>query len=189
MSVKITIDIADYTTPQIKALGERLGDRKGMHEVLGRSLERSVGDHFASRQGERNKRGWPSQGFWARIHDATAFAGASDSGATVAVADRAFAAKVHGARIVPKEKKMLAIPLRAEVYGVWPRAKTIPGLFRWTSPRGNVFLAAPDKAGKALRIYWLLVGSANVPADPKAMPPDEAVYSGIAEALSDFLSI
>jgi len=187
--INITIDVKDNTFNELEALGERLADRKGLHEVLGRSVEGSLRDHFADRQNEPNKRGWPKQQFWDRIRNRTAFSGATESEASVVIADRAMAAKVYGARIVPKEKKMLAIPLRAEVYGVMPRAKTIPGLFLWKSPRGNLFLAAKEQGGKALRIFWLLVSRANVPADPKALPSEAVVGAGMVEAAGDFLAI
>lgn len=187
--MNLTVTIETYNAEQFDALLERLEDRKGLHEVAGRAVEGSLRDHFASRDGEGNKRGWPSQHFWGgRIRNATSFTGATETSATVVVADRAFAAKVHGAHIVPKEAKMLAIPLRAMVYGVRPRENTIPGLFVWKAPSGKVFLAAKDKDGKALRIYWLLVGSANIPADPRALPPDETVGARIIESIQDYLS-
>lgn len=187
--MNITVTIQSYGEDQFEALQKRLGDRKGVHEVLGRAVDGALCDHFTRRDGEGNSRGWPSQHFWGnRIRNATAFAGATEESATVTIADRAFAAKVHGAHIVPAEAKALAIPLRAQVAGVRPRDGSIPGLFVWKAPSGNVFLAAKDKDGKALRIYWLLVTSANIPADAHALPPDETIGTAMSEAVQDYLA-
>lgn len=187
--MKFTVTVKDYASEPLEGLEELIANRKGLHEVLGRSVEGTLRDHFVRRDREGNKKGWPSQHFWGnRILNATSFAGATESGATIVIADRAFAAKVNGAHIVPKEAKALAIPLRAQVYGVRPRSGLIPGLFVWKSPKGNVFLAAKDSDGKALRIFWLLVSSANIPADANVLPTDATVFAGMQEAINDYLA-
>jgi hypothetical protein len=188
MSTVFKINIQDNASPALRGLAERLTNRRGLNTVLGKGLEVALRGHFASRERERNKKNWPKQHFWSQIRTATAFdpGSVTDDGAAVVVADPRFGAKVHGAQNVTAKppNKRLAIPLRAEAYGVRPRSGLIPGLFVLKA-RGRAWLAARE--GKALRLYYLLLPSVNLPPDPRALPDGGRVAGELQGAAMRYL--
>ena len=174
-------DRLDADTRRLVDALDRAGRRELM-QVLGKGLEGDLQRHFRGRNTEPNKRGWPKQQFWARIRRATAHTSADADGATVTVADPAFAAKVHGARNVRPGpgKRFLTIPLRPEAYGVRASSGLIPGLFFLRSRRGRAFLASSEAIGDGkLRLYYRLVPSVNLPADDRALPPRREIQQAL----------
>jgi hypothetical protein len=163
----------DLATPKLKAILDGLSpaQRKGMLMRLGKELERQLKAHFLKReQDSPNKQGFPRSHFWIReVRDKTALRDVTADSATVGIDSAPFRMKLNGGTIRPGPgRKLLAIPVRAEVYGVLPRAGTIPGLFFKKLTGGRMYLAARD--GSALRVYWRLVPSVTIPADPRALP-------------------
>ena len=104
------LSVTDGATPLLTRLYDRVapGRRKPLMTVLGRRTERTFRRHFQARDAEGNKRGWPRSHFWNRIRRVTAFKGATDSAAKLAISDPAFAFKVHGGTIRPITAKALA---------------------------------------------------------------------------------
>lgn len=162
----------DLATPHLRAILQQLSpaQRRALLARLGKELEIQLKKHFAVRDREGNKRGFPRQHFWSReVRNKTAFREATPDKATVGIDSPAFAHRVTGGVIRPGPgRRALAIPLRPEAYGVLPRAGTIPGLFAARSG-GKVWLAARE--GGAVRFYWRLVPSVYQDADPNALPP------------------
>ena len=182
------LSATDSATPLLTRLYDRVapGRRRALMTVLGRRVERTLKRHFAARDAEGNRRGWPRSHFWNRLRRATAFAGATDSGARITVADPAFAMKVHGGTIRPIQAKALSIPLRpeAKVAGR-PGAKLLPGLFLLKSRRGGVFLARRED--RALRLYYKLVKSVTQRADPRALPLRHEIFFELHAGTTAFL--
>jgi hypothetical protein len=180
--------VFDDSTPLLMALYDRVavGRRKPLMTVLGRRVERKLRRHFVARDAEGNSRGWPRSHFWSRIRRATAFAGASDTVAKIGISDPAFAMKVHGGVIRPVEAQMLAIPLRpeAKVAGR-PRAKLIPGLFLLRTKARGAFLARREE--RALRLYYKLVKSVTMKADPRALPNRAEILRELRDGTTAFL--
>jgi hypothetical protein len=173
----MTMALADYhdlATPKLKAILAELqpAQRKSLLTRLGMELVKQLKTHFLTRdQDSPNTKGFPRQHFWAReVRANTALRNVTGDSATVGIASRPFAMKITGGTIRPGPgRKLLSIPLRAEAYGVYPRAGTIPGLFFKKIKGGRMYLAARD--GQALRVYWRLVPFVTIPADPRALPP------------------
>jgi hypothetical protein len=140
--------------------------------------------HFRQRQGEGNKKGWPSRHFWygpttRSVSQNTALTDVTDSLARISIDDPRFAHKVNGGTIRTKRGKYLALPTRPESYAAGsPREGNITDLF-FIRTRGRAYLA--KKEGSALRVYYRLVRSVTQPADPRALP-DRAV---LAAAIDD----
>lgn len=169
-----TAQYRDLATPKLKAILAGLAptQRKAMNARLGKELELQLKRHFLARdQDSPNKSGFPRSHWWAReVRAKTALRGYDADSATVGVASAQFAFKLTGGTIRPGPgRKLLALPVRAEAYGVYPRAGTIPGLFFKKLTGGKMYLAARD--GTALRVYWRLVPSVTIPMDPRALPP------------------
>jgi len=163
----------DLASPKLRAMLAHLApaQRQAMLARLGKELENQLKAHFVTRDAEGNKQGFPSQHFWSReVRDKTALREVTPDRATVGIDSAPFRQKVFGGVIRPGPgKKFLALPTRAEAYGVLPRANTIPGLFAVrVKSTGKAYLAAKD--GKALRVYWRFVTSVNQAPDPKALP-------------------
>jgi len=193
----ISISLNDQVSPRLRAL-ERLLPSRPLMAAIGVASERVLRDHFGRREQEPNKMGWPSQHIWARIMRSTALdqGSISDTSVKVVVSDPVFAMKVNGGLVVPKGTshrtgrplRFLAIPMDAEAYGESPKNRD-DLRFAIDSQLGPVLLKAEGtllrrgrtkgqkvlKQGKAFggNILYRLIRRANIPADPKAMPPTE----------------
>lgn len=164
----------DLVTPKLRALLTQLSpaQRVSMLQRLAREVEVRLKRHFSAREAEGNRHNFPRTHWWAReVAAKTGVREVTPDSAKVGVASPQFAFKLRGGTIRPKGgRKLLAIPLRGEAYGVLPRANTIPGLF-FIKLRtgGRMYLATRE--GDALRVYWRLVPRATIPPDPRALPP------------------
>jgi len=168
----------DLATPRIKAILEQLApaQRKMMLARLGKELEREIKAHFVKRDDEGNQSGFPRTHFWTREgRNNTALRDVTADTATVGIASPQIAHKLTGGTIRPGPgRRFLALPLREEAAGVLPRAGTIPGLFVMRSKiLGTAWLATNE--GGALRFYWRLTPSVDQAADPRTLPPIDAL--------------
>ena len=167
-------DYVDLATPKLRAMLAQLtpAQRRAMLARLAKEVEVQMRRHFTRRDQEGNRQGFPRTHSWAReVAAKTGVRAVTADSATIGVASPQFAFKLRGGTIRPKGgRKLLAIPTRAEAYGVLPRAGTIPGLFVVKlRTGGRMYLATRE--GDALRVYWRLVPSVTIPADPRALPP------------------
>lgn len=172
----------DLATPKLRAIlaGLEPVQRRAMMGRLGKEIEVQLKKHFLARdQDSPNKHGFPRSHWWAReVRAKTALRSFDANGATVGIASSQFALKLSGGTVKPGPgRRLLALPLRAEAYGVYPRAGTIPGLFFKKLTGGRMYLAASD--GTALRVYWRLVPAVVIPADPRALPPPDQLRAAL----------
>lgn len=177
----------DLATPKLRGILAQLApaQRRSLLLRLGKELEVQLKAHFFRREQEGNKRGWPRSHFWAReVRAKTALREVTADKAVVGIASAQFRFKLTGGTIRPGPgRRALALPLRPEVYGVLPRANTIPGLFVLRSKGlGKAWLAARE--GGALRFYWRLLPSVHQAPDPRALPPVAELQSAL-EARAD----
>jgi hypothetical protein len=163
--------------------------RQGLMQVLGKTHEQTLHNHFLRKNQKPNKRGWKKQNFWSRIRRATAYTGATANSATITVADPALAAKIYGATIKPRRSKYLAIPMDESVYGVRASANTVPDLFflprKGGKPGGFLVRKQPDDS---LRFYYFLTRSVKTPKDPTALPNDRRTYEPLIEAAQSYIN-
>lgn len=125
MGYELQIDIRDAVTPELEKIMANVRDRTQLHGSLGGRAERALRDHFARREAEPNKRGWPKQHFWDQIRSATALGTVDGAGATITINDERLAQKIYGGTIRPGlGKKYLAIPEIAEASGISPKSLT-----------------------------------------------------------------
>jgi hypothetical protein len=172
----------DLASPKLKAMLAELqpAQRKAMLSRLGKELEVQLKRHFQQRdQDSPNEKGFPRSHFWNReVRAKTALREVTADAAKIGIDSRPFRMKVTGGTIRPGPgRKLLSIPLRGEVYGIYPRAGTIPGLFFKKMTGGRMYLAARD--GQALRVYWRLVPAVTIPEDPRALPPPEQLRAAL----------
>ena len=190
MLLKFTVKAAKGAqVEQIEALQKRLSDAKGLNTAVGKAFEKTLRTHFRSLDRRPNKRGWKKSHFWQKIASDTVFAGANESKAVVAIGNSSgskFAAKVFGARIVPKSgKKFLAIPAIEARYGVSPSSLDKNELqFRRTRKGG---LLGQIRADGTMQVHYWLVRKADVPRDPQALPKKETVLSAAKKTISLYI--
>src|ERR1051326_6651649 len=182
MPARVTI-IKDTATPELRGMLAKVDPARPILSVLGKKLEGVLRKHFKEKDAEPPKReGWPKQHFWARIRNATAFTGATDTAAEVVIADPAFGKRVEGGDIYPREKEALAVPQDPRVAGIQPSAHLIPGVFRVKGTNRLVI-----KEDGALVTLWRLYKRVNVPKDPTALPTDEKINSELIKTADEFL--
>ena len=174
---------------QIERLAAKLSDAQKLNAAVGRGFERTLRRHFRELDKRPNRRGWKKSHFWQKIAADTAFIGADEQKATVAVQNasgRKFAAKVFGAGIRPKSgKKFLAIPAIEARYGVSPSSLDKNELqFRRTRKGG---LLGQIRADGTMQVHYWLVRKADTPRDPDALPKKEAVLDGAKKSISLYL--
>lgn len=176
---------------QIERLAAKLSDAQKLNAAVGRGFERTLRRHFRELDKRPNRRGWKKSHFWQKIAADTAFIGADEQKATVAVQNasgRKFAAKVFGARIRPKSgKKFLAIPAIEARYGVSPSSLDKSELqFRRTRRGGLLGVIRSDGT---MQVHYWLVRKADTPRDPDALPKKEAVLADAKKEISKYLRI
>ena len=190
MLLKFTVKAAKGAqVEQIEALQKRLSDAKGLNTAVGKAFEKTLRTHFRSLDRRPNRRGWRKSHFWEKIAADTVFAGANESKAVVAIGNSSgskFAAKVFGARIVPKSgKKFLAIPAIEARYGESPSSLDKNELqFRRTRKGG---LLGQIRADGTMQVHYWLVRKADVPRDPQALPKKETVLSAAKKTISLYI--
>ena len=198
ISINIT---APDLAPEIKRLSELGKGIPAPARILGaagKQLEGDLRDHFAARNQEPNKQGFPKRNFWAGIQSSTALASVSDSEAVVAISAPAINQKVYGGTITPKRGRMLAIPLNAEAYAAGsPRALNANFLRILVSKSKKVFLVENDptlkpkgkKPGMSFggRFWYRLVPSVTQEKDPRALPDESYLYGSVMSAIRGVL--
>lgn len=190
MLLKFTVKAAKGAqVEQIEALQKKLSDAKGLNTAVGKAFEKTLRTHFRFLDRRPNKRGWKKSHFWQKIASDTVFAGADESKAVVTIGNSSgskFAAKVFGARIVPKAgKKFLAIPAIEARYGVSPSSLDKNELqFRRTRKGG---LLGQIRADGTMQVHYWLVRKTDTPRDPQALPKKETVLSAAKKTISLYI--
>lgn len=183
--IRGSLTIIDTETPRLVALRQSVAKPKAMNAAAGRRVERELRGHFLKKDRQGNRRGWARSHFWnRRIRTSTAFAGATDAGATVEISDPAIEQKIHGGTIRAKRSKFLALPLteEAKMKGS-PREWGKKELRLIVTPRGAFLMkrttnAQGEKGG--LNAMYKLKRSVTQDADPTALPA-----KGVLEAAVD----
>jgi hypothetical protein len=195
MSLSLKTSVVDHATPAIEAKLAKCSPSR-LRAIIAPALVRHTQTHLL-RNG-KNKRGWPSTGFWADAARGTSWQSV-DSGKNVSVVISinkiGVRQRFYGGLIRPVNKKALAIPISPVSYGHLP--SDFPGLFLLPTKKGAYLVqndsAAAGKETKTsyrdrrgamggnakrrqraqLNFLFKLVGSVNQPADPSVIPSTE----------------
>lgn len=192
MLLKFTVKMrAGEDARRIERLAAKLSDAHKLNTAVGKGFERTLRRHFRELDKRPNRRGWKKSHFWQKIAADTAFIGADEQKATVAVQNasgRKFAARVFGARIRPKSgKKFLAIPAIEARYGVSPSSLDKSELQFRRTRRGG--LLGVIRADGTMQVHYWLVRKADTPRDPDALPKKETVLADAKKEISKYLKI
>ena len=131
--MSLSIQVYDAATPALHDLAARLNPRD-MGQVAGRAVQNRVREHLYERnRTHANQLGGKRTNFAAAAARSTTMRVVED-GAVVSINHVGFRQRLEGGTILPKTKRYLAIPVRAEAYGTAPRERSdlqfeiIPGL-------------------------------------------------------------
>ena len=131
MSTETVIVVTrDTANPAIDALVARMTPQR-LSAVVGPECEDLTRRHIAGLG--KNKRGWPSTGFYEKAADATMWE-PHPEGALVRVCKLGMRQRFHGGPISPVHKGALAIAISPVSYGRSP--SEFPGLFLIKTPKG-----------------------------------------------------
>lgn len=204
--ISITTDAADARAFLVRIEGE-IRNPKSLNDALGRRLARELQGHFRARNTEPNRLGGVKTNFWKDVADATVMTEATETGATVTIAEAHYRIHLFGGTIKPTGgRKWLTIPLVREAHGRRVREYEkqtgrklfrLPGrkvLMERTGHGSDSFLAANSTdtirgkngyrkvgigGGSTLRAVYALAGSARIKQDPRALPTQEQLLSAL----------
>lgn len=180
-------------TPELKRILGEVKRPRALYQAGAKTVQVEISQHLKRLQARGNKKGWPSQKFFAgkatSVERNVGIASVTDKGAVITIADPRFVHRITGGPVTAKRGKMLAIPLTAEAYAVSGKGsikESMPGLKVVKLPRG-VYLVREQATKvkgskiKSLRVIPLfkLVRSVTHKPHPEEMP-DEKVLSAKA---------
>jgi len=195
--MQLIITANDQATPALDSAVRVARRPRAFMQAAGKAAANAFREHFKDRQAEGNVKGWPSRRFWfgvkGSVANATAMTDATDTSATVTVADPRFVHKITGGTVTPKRRKFLSIPLRAAAYALGGKGsvrESQPDLFPIRTARGlwlvrNKAERRGRQVGKGrvkrvlLEFWFKLVRSVTHQADPRALPPPGAIERAI----------
>lgn len=166
--------------------------RHAVHDAAANAVAVQVRAWFISRNSQKSKH--TRSQYWAQAAEAVSAEADAASGRVV-VRHPGTAWHRYGGTISAKPGKALAIPLRDEVYGVWP-SEQFPSradAFVWRR-NGKAFLVArQDKAVKSgkrtLRILYLLLKSVSKGPDTTVLPEAEAMSAAANAAVRQMIRL
>ena len=194
-SLTVTLDSA---RPALQRLAGLAGNR-GVNEVIGTALERTVKRHFRSRSGIPNALGGTSTRFWDRAAAGTR-SEADAAGATVSMQLEGYsgngnpiAQRLFGGTIRARPGHALAIPVNPSVHGIPAREARRDGntkLIPFGKGRGNrIGIIVRTRNGRSTgEILYVLLSQVTQKPDPTVLPDDttlkNAAYTAVEEAAS-----
>lgn len=190
--IEITIDREDVS-PCLRELYDAMRPEVVL-KLAGKSVEKTLRDHFLERNNKPNAKGWPKRGLWGDIAERTAMGAVTAEEVTVTVSHPALAHKIAGGTIKPGAgKKYLALPATAAAYAAGsPSEGATPMLkvaLAYNAAIGHWMKAlivdenesAKNKAGPTVW-YWL-ARKATHKAEPDAMPSDTTLEDAAIETI------
>ena len=187
MTTNFSSDLAKLET-RLNRLAATLRKPEAGVKVATRAVGNVLKKHFRAKASVLNKRGWKSQGFWGQVRSSVqeSFDGAAGS---VVVNDPRFLQKLYGGVIKAKRGSAIAIPLKAEFYGVSPSSFDKDRFFFLKSKKGkNVGILAEKKDDGSIKLCYVLRRQVSQGADKTALPPLSELENAAAKALRDVLT-
>lgn len=199
MSIGTHINYEDQATPQMRHELRGLQNPVPLHAAMGKRAEKELRAHFLQKNSTGNKQGWPRTNFWSRrIRSSTVLTGVDAGGATVDIADPAFAQKLFGGTIHARQAKFLSLPARAEAYGKSPRE--FKDLHFIPTRSGGILVQNQQTQFKRTKsgrisgqtevgggVFYFLVKSVVTNPDPTALPTNEKMGDAMNEEIFNFL--
>ena len=168
------------------------GARAAIHRAAADAVAVQVRGWFISRNAGRSRHA--SSNYWSHAAEAIHTEADALSGAVI-VRHPGVAWHYRGGTIHARPGKALAIPLRDEVYGVWPSEffKSRRDAFVWRKGDKAFLAAAPGKGARrgnrTLRLLYILLKSVSKDADPTVLPPLDAQTAAASDAVRELVRL
>lgn len=159
-------------------------DMTSYHQVVANAAANTIKDHLVELNGQRaNALGGKRSNFYANAAESIAMESTDDE-ATVSVTEQGFALRYFGGEVTPVNAKALAIPARAEAYGLGPREPSVPELTAFYFKGQKAFGGLQDEQGRVW--YWLLPSTQHQ-ADPSVLPTEDQLTAAANDALEIYI--
>lgn len=184
MIARTVIDFQDRATPELQRQMAALAPEK-LGKVIGPKLRETFRDHL--KRNPRNKKGWPSTGFWEDAARSVTWTSDANS-VTISINKLGVRQRYYGGVISAVKAKFLTIPISAQAYG-----KTVadfPGSFLITTPKGayivqysggNTAKGRFKKQNATLEFLFKLKRSVSQ-EENRSIIPDATVLAAVAIA-------
>lgn len=185
MNPALLIDFKDRATPELNRQLAALAPEKVAAKTGPRAREFTV-EHL--RNNPRNKRAWPSTGFWEDAARATIWvvdAEGGDAKLRIRIDKIGVTQRFYGGTITAVNVDMLTIPIASQAYG--KSARNFPGAFLIRTPKGAYIVQYSGSVGKrgrmnkhsaTLEFLFKLKRSVTQKANRNIIP-SEAAYSAV----------
>ncbi|MCC6356915.1 MAG: hypothetical protein IT577_23765 [Verrucomicrobiae bacterium] len=184
--VKVALS-RDTLSPRLQRALKSITSPSGLPTVLGRAGANALRAHFRSRNRTANALGGKRTNFWSRVAEAVQSPRVEGRSISVHVSHPHIAAKLRKWTAVPRKRKRLAIPVDAEGHGRSPRTfSDLTLAFRRKGGRLTLLLGRMASEGQFKAIY-VLVESADIPEDPRALPERSTVAAALERAGAIYL--
>lgn len=195
ISFNISVKVSDKATPALnRSIAFLQGD--DLKNLVGRMAVNAFGANFENKNLIPNAIGGPRTNYYSDAAKATNFSVSGDT-VTITVAQVGIALHYYGGTITPGKNnsylgngstKYLTIPARPEAHG--KRASDFPDLVVLWGKKGPYGLGIVEKVGVGVlagkptnQVYFWLVKSATIAADPTIVPSQEALIDPIREQI------
>lgn len=182
MSLGINIEVNDQATPVLAGLLLELKDLTGLHRYIGAAAEgqtrKYIRENAKTTHSTATKLRAQPTGYLTKRAELVQGGGDAKQ-AMITVTGAIFKRAFGPVTIRPRDKKMLAIPMRAESYG--KRPGEFGDLFVYRAKQGRAFLARKAGDGR-LHFLFLLKAVVTLKQDRELLPDDQAftVWAEIA---------
>lgn len=189
MIPRILIDVKDRASDALKANVAAMEPRK-VAAVSGPRLREKVRDHI--KRLPRNKKGWPSTGFWEDAARGTTW-DANNGSVSIKIKKLGFRQRYHGGVIRAVEAKALTIPISPQAYG--KTAADFPGSFLLKTKKGaylvryaggNTPKGKFKKQNSTLEFLFQLKVSVRQPEMPWIIPDATTLNAVAFAALEEY---
>jgi len=196
MSIALTVSDYGSSAAFLREFDEcafQARNRPGIMKVVGRRGSNELKKHFRMRNRTPNKLGGTRTNFWQGVADAVqnpVLVG--DSGVCISINHPAFAQKVFGGTIKPKNAKALTIPVEPEAYGrtvATFQQETGIQLFLLKKKAGgmsNLLAGIVDE--HTVKVFYVLQSSVDQAADPQALPDQNQFEAALLDEAEQYLN-
>lgn len=180
-SLRVKTEGMDDLLNRLEAFGQSTQD---FNEVVVEAASEAVREHLVEENRKRpNALGGTRSNFYTQASESITTK-ATRNRAEINVTHPGFALRYFGGVVKPTKKKALAIPARAEAYGLGPREPGVPELSAfYFKGDGNAFGGLQDDQG---RVWYWLADKTEHKGDKTLLPSPDSLRDAASEALEDY---
>lgn len=190
MQIEITTENFPEAIASLKDLTGAIAGNSKANAEAGRAAANLIREHFRQRNlSIKRPEGRKSSNYWGNAAEAIS-SDADSQAAYVHIRHPGIALHYYGGTVYPRNADNLCIPLRNELYGVWPSEAFQSGedkTFKWTNKKTGKAFIATSEDGK-LTLHYLLLKSTEHTPDRSVLPAEQDLLDAAARSLHALLS-